>query len=793
VIDPAENNPLRVAALHYAALGLHVLPVWWLEDGRCACGKADCLSPGKHPIKSLVPHGHQDATVDPVRITAWYATYSEANLGISLIASYLCAVDVDPRNGGDATFEALEAEHGMITSGWHQRTGSGGDHFVFAIQDRDIRLPGKLGPGVDLKCNGYILVEPSTTAGAYEWLDGGPLDGDMPTDLLPWIEALASAPQAPAPTIAADAVGFEWMGDEGRAELTEAMEACKNVERDDWFRMGMVLHMLDPNPHGLGYELWEWWSQLGNGAKKFDAKDQARVWLSFSRKKDVSLHRESIFYWANENGWRSEKDRTVDEIAEQVVEAIETRFDHVKVADPAPGSMEPFPVPMLGEVERLIGSSAYVNYPIASRVGAIALACVAASRCYATASGEVPHSYLCASATSAESIRYTLNAVQSILSDSGLENLFQRARKTTPSAIYASLIKAPAHIYLCDDWGNILAQAKRYTSGPTDYALSILASIYSQKVIPLDGFEDIKKALGEPRASIYAPSLSMLAVVSNEQLSTMTRPSEIGRGALVSFLSVICEDDDAIVQDDPVAIETPPWLSAHLHRLRHASNVMCDGNLSGIDKGGLLPPSVVIPVWTCSAKEWDAEILALSDRLQIRPLLHGARVSMRRIAIALAAWANPEQPVVTPDIMAWTGRFVVARLDEFLRRFNLVSTAEDGKQSVYQLALAVIDGEGKRGANFEKVRVGCYQFRQLSKEKRHELIELLVEDGEIQEVTRGRKSFYVASRFIDKESTKFGNSVSSSVTPLPNSSSRQTGDTTKFGNSAASSVPIYKD
>ena len=53
------------AALTYAKRGWAVLPLWWpLPDGRCACGKADCDSVGKHPIgkPGMAPNGVNSAT-----------------------------------------------------------------------------------------------------------------------------------------------------------------------------------------------------------------------------------------------------------------------------------------------------------------------------------------------------------------------------------------------------------------------------------------------------------------------------------------------------------------------------------------------------------------------------------------------------------------------------------------------------------------------------------------------------------------------------------------------------------
>ena len=52
-----------VACLHdkavaYAGRGIPVLPLWWVNDGACACMSAACSSPGKHPkVPTSVSYG----------------------------------------------------------------------------------------------------------------------------------------------------------------------------------------------------------------------------------------------------------------------------------------------------------------------------------------------------------------------------------------------------------------------------------------------------------------------------------------------------------------------------------------------------------------------------------------------------------------------------------------------------------------------------------------------------------------------------------------------------------------
>jgi hypothetical protein len=59
--DP-ESNFRHQAVLHYLKNKWAVLPVWWMEGGRCACG--NCNAPGKHPIHTSVQYGVRDATLD---------------------------------------------------------------------------------------------------------------------------------------------------------------------------------------------------------------------------------------------------------------------------------------------------------------------------------------------------------------------------------------------------------------------------------------------------------------------------------------------------------------------------------------------------------------------------------------------------------------------------------------------------------------------------------------------------------------------------------------------------------
>src|SRR2546425_10975303 len=122
----AFPNPRLQAALAHARQGRAVLPVYWTNGGRCACGRPDCHSPAKHPIPELVPRGVKHATTSRVVIRAWWAYAPLANPALATgEASGMFVLDVDGGHGGFESMRQLEQEHGPLPRTQTVRTGSG--------------------------------------------------------------------------------------------------------------------------------------------------------------------------------------------------------------------------------------------------------------------------------------------------------------------------------------------------------------------------------------------------------------------------------------------------------------------------------------------------------------------------------------------------------------------------------------------------------------------------------------------------------------------------------------------
>ncbi len=198
-------------ALQYAAIGWAVLPI---------------------RAGSKVPHldeWQHRASADLSTIREWWSRWPRAGIGVHCGLSDVVVVDVDPRNGGRDTFARLEAERGPL---WDHdpaiaRTGGGGWHYVFAAPE-GVRLPAKLGPGVDLLSGPrYFIVEPSVhpaTGKPYRWENGAnPLNmRELPPLPEAWWTAAAEVAATP------DAAGLDAL-----AHLTPAPleDTPANVER----------------------------------------------------------------------------------------------------------------------------------------------------------------------------------------------------------------------------------------------------------------------------------------------------------------------------------------------------------------------------------------------------------------------------------------------------------------------------------------------------------------------------------------------------------------------------------
>lgn len=149
----------------YLELGWKILPVHAMKNGKCTCGKANCESPGKHPRSA---HGVTDASTDPEQILKWINKFPGCNWGVACGASNLAVLDIDPRSGGDLSFDELNFAPFDTPEVW---TGGDGRHIYFSTNSDQVKSR-TLAPGLELRSKGYYVILPPSihpSGKAYQW------------------------------------------------------------------------------------------------------------------------------------------------------------------------------------------------------------------------------------------------------------------------------------------------------------------------------------------------------------------------------------------------------------------------------------------------------------------------------------------------------------------------------------------------------------------------------------------------------------------------------------------------
>ncbi|WP_406507647.1 bifunctional DNA primase/polymerase [Streptomyces sp. NBC_00212] len=172
---------LHDAALAYASLGVKVFRVRPDKAPYPNCPRCRRPTPEKpNPLyiehrpeqcrcDGNACHGYYAATTDVDVIHRWWTDEPDANIGAPCKLNEWAVLDIDPRHSGHRSLCVLEERIGVLPGTVMQITGGDGLHIVY--RSPGVSLPGTLGPGLDVKHNGYILLAPSVHSSGrrYRW------------------------------------------------------------------------------------------------------------------------------------------------------------------------------------------------------------------------------------------------------------------------------------------------------------------------------------------------------------------------------------------------------------------------------------------------------------------------------------------------------------------------------------------------------------------------------------------------------------------------------------------------
>ena len=735
-IDSART-PLSYAR-RYARMGWHVIPLWWAEptDGgkwRCACGSVACTAPAKHPISAAARQGQNSATTDEAQIERWWSQYPRANVGIVLALSNLVAIDIDPRNGGDITIEEVEVRHGPLRSDVLQLTGGGGEHRVFQVPAGVmIQVPGKLGPGVDVKHNGYIVVEPSNhiCGGTYQWeASSDPLDGVLPSVLPDWVRSVRPEhlPQEPqAKVLSATEV----------LELQSALAVIDPDARGTWLNVGMALHATDAGPQAYG--LWCDWSRQ---SEKFDPVDQQRVWRSFRTKGLSGLSPAWIFSEAQSVGWVNPRSRAAQAAAAPVVDPALAETLTPKRVQPAAaaatGDLDRLPVTQLDRAAGWISGLYDQPTPAISVAGALALASVVTGRVYRSEMANWPSLLMAIVGPSGVGKNYVKVGIERLLVHAGLDRLIAGDFYTHQSALYWALHQAPCHICISDEFGENFLEARKNNNANKMTVFKALKKVYSDadhiykpESYSMGGLSKKQREEMEQRP-VANPAITMLGLSTARQFWGEIKASHIEGGLLNRFVIVTVDGSRGEIRgrgpDEP-----PAELIEHIRAVRRIDEFTRHTAYDAM-------PSWVPVRFSDGARRRFEAMRALADALGDRLEAHGLgpmtrrwRENAMRMATGLSAFERPADPVVHADLADWACRYIEARGQEAIEQLG-ANAGETDYAHQLNAVRAFIGGAGERGATDYELKRGINHIR---RRDLAELVAHLAEAGAIVQVER---------------------------------------------------------
>jgi putative DNA primase/helicase len=249
VLRQAQDSPDPALLEPLFGLGLEFLELHVPEASRTTkTGKVVRL--GKAPVRKRWTEGPAGTDADAC---GWMAGGS--NVGVRLRDRDL-VVDVDPRNGGDASLKRLLADLGLdlrMAFPWVE-TGSGGLH-IYMAKPADLRTASKLAayPGVEFKTRGTQVVAPGSlhpdTRRHYQ------------ADLLSDFSAIPAAPEELLGMLGVQDI--VWPAEAGQRspeelhELLGALDVTAYSEQSEWLALMMACHFATA---GAGREEFVAWS-----------------------------------------------------------------------------------------------------------------------------------------------------------------------------------------------------------------------------------------------------------------------------------------------------------------------------------------------------------------------------------------------------------------------------------------------------------------------------------------------------------------------------------------------------
>ncbi|AGH16094.1 DNA primase [Vibrio phage pYD21-A] len=500
-----------------------VFSLYRIVGGVCECGDEDCMAIGKHPRISNWQLGipYSDEQLEFMESMGHFST------GFGALCNGWVIIDIDPKNGGNASYEKLKADLNMDfeqKSGFVVATGGGGLHIYFRNPvNEKLRTTLKEYPGIDFKSSGFVVGCGSLhkSGSFYEDKKGSPDEiTDAPTELLELLKRTSSDSEFMA-------------GETADAEQIRAMLDAidPDIDYESWVHIGMAIH---DELSGDGFELWDEWSQNGS---KYNQKEMDFKWHSFG-KSNGRVTIGTLIKIAEDHGYLEPVTftPTIDTShinPEDYQKKAEPKEDNEGVEEPVNiNSVDLFDAPGLtGDIYRFIDSQClFPRKRLALGAALAALGTIGALRYEDEVFNVTSNLYIFGVAGSATGKEAVQQAQMEVMRAAGYQNALYGSIKSEQELI-RNLVLHQVNTYVIDEFGIFLGKVVNATRrGGASYlegVIGSLMSIYSKAngVMPIGGdkMEEISAEL-KKKIAICQKNIDEL---ENVDLNTTIRDSAV--------------------------------------------------------------------------------------------------------------------------------------------------------------------------------------------------------------------------------------------------------------------------
>jgi hypothetical protein len=673
VTELTTGNEFLDRALSYVNVGWYIFPVWGVTNGQCDCGDITCSNQGKHPHPSSRTSdgqlGMNAATLNPEQVKEWWTKNPTMNIGCHMERSGLIAVDIDPRNGGLLSMELLEEEHGLITSDVLQFTGGGGEHRIFQLP-KNQNFPGKLAKGVDLKANGYIIVEPSThkSGGTYEFEGSSdPTDGCLPSPLPDWIRGYTKSDfTTDKPKLVSKHLPLEQ-----KQDLIDCLQFIDSNDREVWVNVGNALSPYNQD----GFDIWDRWSQTSD---KYNEKDTIRVWRSL---KYGSFTISSIFHLAQTNGWTNpqsiggspeipaEEVKIDEQPPVKPIETEETTTEEVKTT----------PFPRLNKTIDWLDKYSTKSNPVISLAGSLSIVQAATARVYRSEhyyNGTT--AYIAVVARTGAGKDYIRKAFSRLFSEAGYSNNTSVGNFISGASIRDTLAEYPWVIAYLDEFGDMIKHGTQDKGGPARDRLSTLRKAYSTEgELERTAYANRNRGTNLDSTSLSSPvidpHLGIVGLTTKQQFLSAISEGMLEDGTMNRFIYLSADATPSY--NRLPQFEPPKWLVTHVQDLRSGGpNVASTGvDIQSAEIADMRPTYQTVS-WAEDALIYYREIGDVEDPTTIigswckdssqrTQMAARARENAMRLATGITVYESFHE--ITKETLQWCFEFVFQCVNDF--------------------------------------------------------------------------------------------------------------------------------